>query len=209
MKRNTRGRTSPRVFATALITVSLLFVVYVATYLALLKPPTVTGYFVLHLLSVNYILACAGVIVAANVAFHLSSCIIRSRTARAQPASVARAAELHPLGRRGEAPIQRGSHSTRLKLVNRILSGTLSLGLVCWGFFQSIPLGLLALVFYVGVCSLIWFGHAVGQFRPSSFYGPNLAPSRESNGYVVATVGWFLLVGIPVVLLFVLKDTLR
>ena len=95
----------------------------------------------------------------------------------------------------------------RLTLINRLSSGLLTLAIVSWAFVQSVSLGLAALAFYGGSCSLIWFGDAIGQFTPFGHWrGASLTPRRLSNGNVVAAVGWFFLVGLPLLFLYVFKD---
>ena len=48
------------------------------------------------------------------------------------------------------------------------------------------------------ILALIWFGDAIGSFTGSVGRGGNI--DRESPGCLVCALGWFLLIGLPVVL---------
>ena len=93
---------------------------------------------------------------------------------------------------------------TLSRLTNRVLSGVLAFSYIVWGFVQGFGIGTAALVVYTGICSLIWYGDGIGSIRWSSRY--RIAPGRRSPGKIIAAVGWFLLVGLPIVMLSALKD---
>ena len=49
----------------------------------------------------------------------------------------------------------------------------------------------------IPILALIWFGDAIGSFTGSVGRGGNI--DRESPGCLVCAFGWFLLVGLPIV----------
>lgn len=88
--------------------------------------------------------------------------------------------------------------STRA-LLNRLASGIIAAALVAWGFVQGVGVGLGALAVYCGITGLIWYADELGSIRWLSRY--RIAPARTSAGAWIAAVGWFLLVGLPLVFL--------
>jgi len=94
---------------------------------------------------------------------------------------------------------------TPLGRLNRIASGVIAASCIAWGFVRSFELGIGALFVYTGITALIWYGDDLGQIRWRSRY--RIAPGRRSHGTIIAAVGWFLLVGLPIVLLLLLRDS--
>ena len=95
---------------------------------------------------------------------------------------------------------------SRARLINRVSSGAIALMIVLWGFHLSFGLGVGAVVVYSGFLALIWYGEELGMFPLRNVHGACLTPARPSHKYVVSSVGWFFLVGFPLVLMLLLND---
>lgn len=95
---------------------------------------------------------------------------------------------------------------SRRTLINRIASGLVTLAIVAFAFLNSFKLGVLSLLFHGGCCCLIWFGETIGEWKPGRLQGAFLLPARVSAGFFVAAMGWFFLLGLPILLLLVFKD---
>jgi len=87
-----------------------------------------------------------------------------------------------------------------LTAVNRSLSLIVVVGLVA---LSANPEGSAPESFKTGICvviplCLIWFGDQIGSFTGYIGRGGNI--DCESPGWLVCAMGWFLLIGVPLIL---------